>query len=198
MIVHIKNNLPYEKTTLTICGNSYSIDKGSSIGIQTDENINTISVAGDEKSNHYFDLPALLTFSFGKKSSWCDIYCVSEAEINIDKSESTIVLEENSFQYDKRHCFKAVFFKSDDAQIMKTNYISTNTNIVKRKHILYNLLVTSLLPLLLLNIILFCIYQSVGCLFAGVFCFFVFTLPALIDIVKFNKICDDDSILKGL
>ena len=77
MTIHIINNLSYDKITIEIDNNSYTIQKSESINISSDKSQNQLSVTVLDKSNHYFDLPALLTLSFGRKSSWCEVFCTS-------------------------------------------------------------------------------------------------------------------------
>ncbi len=198
MTIHIINNLSYDKITIEIDNNSYTIQKSESINISSDKSQNQLSVTVLDKSNHYFDLPALLTLSFGRKSSWCEVFCKSILVFNTNNDKCIIELKDNEYQTDKRHIFKAVEFVTTDSQIEKTEYLFTDVKSVKKKHIVYNLLVPMLTPLLIIDIILFCIYGNIGLLFGAVFCICVFTLPGIIDIIKFNNRCDDKSVLEKL
>ena len=198
MIIHIINELSCESIRLTMRHESYTLKRGEHLDIETAVNYNQIYISAFEKSNHYFDLPALLTLSFGRKSSWCEICCASVLKFRIINDSCSVTLRDNTYQSDSRHNYKTVLFKTEGVQIVQTKYILTGTDSVKRKHALYNILVPMLTPLLIANIVLFCIFNNIGLLLAALFCFFVFTVPGLVDIVKFNKKCDDKKMLKAL
>lgn len=198
MVIHIINKLSYENVTIELDNDNYTMHWDECIDVQTEANFHQMTIKVPETSNHYFDLPALLTFSFGRKSSWCDIYCISTLKFNMTDEKTTVILNDNNYQHNKRYNYKATSFVTTDSQITETHYYPTDTALVKKKHAIYNLLVPMLSPILVIDVILFCIYNNFKLLFAAFFCFFVFTLPGFMDIIKFNKTCENRTDIEKL
>ena len=194
MKLEIYNNSTYENIKF-ICNNKeYSFSNlQKCFNIITDNKAH-VKILIEDKNSFRFDLPAILTSSFTHKDSWCYIKCNLEFDIYGENKTGKIVINDTHETFKKRYTFESIKTDCFDLYVSNMLYWPTDTTEIQKKHKKYNLLVTSLFPLIMINIILCIIDRDVIFLFAGLFGFLVFSIPSIVDIKRFNRICTNSDI----
>lgn len=147
-----------------------------------------------DENSFRFSLPSILTNSFTHKDSWCYIKCNVEFDIETENEICKIEINNTRTEYKKRYIFESFRIDAQDALITNIIYSQTDTTNIIKKHKKFNLLLTSFLPIILIDIVLCVVDQDILFLFAGLFGFLVFSIPSFADIKKFKKICTDSNI----
>lgn len=194
MKLEIFNNSTYENIQI-ICNNKeYRLGNAQKLlNITTDAKTH-IKIMILDKNSFKFSLPSILTNSFTHKDSWCYIKCNLEFDVETENEICKIEINNARTEYKKRYIFESFKIDATDAIITNTMYSQTDTTEVIKKHKRFNLLLTSFLPIILINFVLCVVDQDVIFFFAGLFGFLVFSIPSFVDIKKFNKICTDSNI----
>lgn len=194
MKLEIFNNSTY-KNIKFICNNKEYIlgNVQNSLDIIADTKIH-IKIIILDKNSFKFALPAILTNSFSHKDSWCYIKCNLEFDVETENEICKIEINNACEEYKKRYIFESLRIDAVDASITNIMYFQTDTTEVIKKHKRFNLLLTSFLPIILINFVLCIIDQDILFFLAGILGFLVFSIPSFVDIKKFNKICTDSNI----
>ena len=194
MKLEIYNNSTYKNIKI-ICNNKeYSFnDLQKSLNIITTAKAH-VKILILEKNSFRFNLPSILTNSFTHKDSWCYIKCNLEFDIETKNEICKIEVSDNRATFKSRYIFESLKIDAFDVSVTNIRYSQTDTIEVIKKHKKFNLLLTSLFPIILINFVLCIIDQDIMFLFAGLLCFLFFSIPSFVDIKKFNKICKDSNI----
>ena len=197
MVIHIVNNLSYNNVVLSADNKSHQIAKEENITLSTNTNSSNICITILEKNHHYFDIIDLIGCVFHSKSSWCEIFCITTFMMESNKDECTVILNDLEYKHNERYTYKSISVVSKDAQILDVKYQLSDTSALKKKHIIYNLLVPMVLPLAILNLWVLIRYHTVGIIGWIVHLIF-FIIPGFRDIIKFNRTCDEKETLDNL
>lgn len=191
MKLEIINNSTYKNIKI-ICDNTeYNLNNSLIVNLNYDYHIKIYII---EKNRFNFNLPAVLTSSFTHKDSWCSIICNLEFDIDEKLDAETIEINNTCLVFKKRYTFETVEVNSLGGRIKNIEYSQTDTKEIRKKHSRFNLLITSFLPVIVLNIVLCIIDQDILFLLAAIFGFCIFSIPSFFDIQKFNKICINSDI----
>lgn len=194
MKLEIYNNSTYENMKIVYNNKEYSLgNEQKLLSIITDSKAH-LKIMISDKNSFRFDLPAILTNSFTHKDSCCFIKCNVEFDVETENEICKIEINNTCAEYKKRYKFESLKIDSSDTVITNIMYFQTDTSDVMKKHKKFNLLLTSFLPIILINFILCIIDRDILFFLAGVFGFLVFSIPSFVDIKKFNKICTDSNI----
>ncbi|MCD7722782.1 MAG: hypothetical protein LUH82_02360 [Clostridiales bacterium] len=194
MKLEIFNNSTFDNIQIVFNDKEYKLSNEQKLlAINTDSKTH-IKLMILDKNSFKFSLPAILTNSFTHKDSWCFIKCNLELDIETENEICEIELNNICSEYKKRYIFESFSVNAKDAQITNIIYSQTDTADIVKKHKLFNLLLTSFLPIILISFVISIVGQDILCFFTGLFGFFVFTVPSLADIKKFNKICKNSDI----
>ncbi len=173
------------------------------------DNIINIAVSGAvhikvlilDENKFTFNLPAVLTSSFTHKDSECSIKCNLEfdlAESGKNANAAEIIIENDSVNYKKRFRFESVKIVSPKARVLNETLSLTNTDKIISRHKKFNLLMTSLFPIVLINFILGIADKDILFFIIGILAFFIFSVPSIADIKKLNKICRSTDLVQKL
>lgn len=194
MKLEIFNNSTYESVKI-ICNNKeYTLDNTQKLLDIIADAKTHIKIMILDKNSFKFDLPAILTNSFTHKNSWCYIKCNIEFDIETENEICKIEINNVRAEYKKRYIFESLRIDATNASITNIMYSQTDTTKVIKKHKRFNLLLTSFLPIILINFVLCVVDKDILFFFAGLFGFLVFSIPSFVDIRKFNKVCTDSDI----
>lgn len=194
MKLEIINNSTYESIMLICDNKEYRLGNQQKFSDITTNAKSHIKIIILDENSFKFSLPSILTNSFTHKDSWCYIKCNVEFDIETENEICKIEINNARVEYKKRYIFESFRIDEQDAIITNIIYSQTDTTYVIKKHNRFNLLLTSFLPIILIDFVLCVVDQDILFLFAGLIGFLFFSIPSFADIKRFKKICTDSSI----
>ena len=201
MTLKILNNSTYNAIKIICNDEEYTLTPAAdSISIAVNGAVH-IKVLILDENKFAFNLPAVLTSSFTHKDSECSIKCNLEfdlAKSGENANSTEITIENNSVNYKKRFRFESVKIISPEVRILNETLSLTNTDKIISRHKKFNLLITSLFPIVLINFILGIADKDILFFIIGILAFFIFSVPSIADIKKFNKICLSTDLVQKL
>lgn len=188
----IIKNEAYESYIVIVNGAEHQLDKKQSININAPAGT-PITIKSDKKDSIHIDLTAI--FFGGVLGDSTITRITTEYTFTVDECD-TVIINNNEWNAREQVTIRAVYA---DQAVTSEEYTIPNLKKIKKKHLLFHLLLMSGFPVYLILILLFVLTDAIGLwLFVFAVIFLFFGLPSIKEIRRFKKLVTPNNVNEKL